>query len=253
MLKAITSLLLLSTTGIAIAAAPVSALNTIPNKDTAAQNQLTVAEQLQQQANQIGNLNTQVTKNASMQDSLDTLRGQVETQSHDIAQMKQTMALLVMQVNKLTAGASLVTAKNEPVAAKIKAGSKTVDATQTTDFKAYKAAYDLIGAKEYSKASVALAAFVAKYPKSAYVSDARYWLGELYTVQGQADKATQQFRQVIADKNALYRPDAMRELGIIFLANGDSAHAKQTFQKLINDYPGTVAAKQAKQQLSKMK
>jgi TolA-binding protein len=41
----------------------------------------------------------------------------------------------------------------------------------------YDAAFDLIKAKDFDKASQAFAAFLRKYPNSQYAGNAQYWLG----------------------------------------------------------------------------
>jgi TolA-binding protein len=43
----------------------------------------------------------------------------------------------------------------------------------------YDAAFDLIKAKDFDKASQAFTAFLRKYPNSQYAGNAQYWLGEV--------------------------------------------------------------------------
>jgi TolA-binding protein len=58
---------------------------------------------------------------------------------------------------------------------------------------AYQAAYASVVAKDNVKAVADLTAFVAKYPKSARVSMANYWLGRTLIAQGEYDRAARVF------------------------------------------------------------
>lgn len=251
MLKQITGLLVLTgITGVAIAAAPVSSLKTLPlNQMRAAQTNLTTQQRLTQQENQISNLNTQVDDLTTLKTSITALRGKQETMAHQMTQLDTQLTLLTNRVGRLEAAASII----KPSFAREKVKPVNGETAKSSDFEAYQVAYQLIEQKQYKKAEAALLSYVTKYPKSPYLTDAQYWLGELYLVMGKADSATQQFRAVISVRDAMHRPDAMRELGTIFQSNGDSAHAKQMFQSVIKNYPGTIAAEQAKQQLAEMK
>jgi TolA-binding protein len=48
----------------------------------------------------------------------------------------------------------------------------------------YDAAFDLIKAKDFDKASQAFTAFLRKYPNSQYAGNAQYWLGEVNLAKG---------------------------------------------------------------------
>ena len=58
---------------------------------------------------------------------------------------------------------------------------------------AYQAAYASVVAKDNVKAVADLSDFVAKYPKSARVSMANYWLGRTLIAQGEFDRAARVF------------------------------------------------------------
>lgn len=256
--KIITTVSLISLIGVAYATAPIQSLKTNAANQvnaaasaTAAQTTLTVAQQLTQQKNQIANLNTQVSGIADLKTTIKNLRGDEEEQTKALSNLKIQVGLLTQRVQALEV--ALPKKAHVQLPGDMKAKPVNGETASSSDYQAYNAAFKLIDQKEYKQAQLAFLAFIKKYPKTPYLSDAQYWSGELYLVSGQADKASQQFRAVISNKNALHRPDAMRQLGTIFLAKGDSAHAKEQFQDVIKDYPGTNAAKVAKQQLSKMK
>ncbi|MCO6705058.1 tetratricopeptide repeat protein, partial [Streptomyces sp. CHB9.2] len=57
----------------------------------------------------------------------------------------------------------------------------------------YDAAFDLIKAKDFDKASQAFNAFLRKYPNSQYAGNAQYWLGEVNLAKGDLQAAGQAF------------------------------------------------------------
>lgn len=70
------------------------------------------------------------------------------------------------------AGAGAAAAARAPAA-----GSEPADPAKEKLY--YDAAFDLIKAKDFDKASRAFAAFLRKYPNSQYAGNAQYWLGEV--------------------------------------------------------------------------
>ena len=204
---------------------------------------VSLATKVSRLQNQVKYLQTQFNQLPALKTAIDQVRGQNETLSHQIMDLTQANKLLIARVVRLEAGSKLSVAK------KISASSKKT----SSDVATYQKAYALINKNQYTKAIKALTRYIKRYPRGEHLSDARYWLGELYLVKGKPDKASQFFRRVARNHNALKAPDALRQLGTIYLANGDSAHAKKMFTKVIKDFPGTPAAKLAKKQLASMK
>lgn len=212
---------------------------------------LSLSQRVTRLENQIQYLNTVSSQLTSLQQQLTLLRGQIEQLNHQLGQVgsqTQTVAELQNRVIQLEAEHRLANTGShlqvKPVSLK--------SASNKRDRDAFNKAYTLLTERRYDKAIAEYNKFVGAYPKSPLLGNAYYWLGELYLVQGQPDKATQQFRNVLAQKDNVKIPDALVKLGMIFLANGDMAHAKQTFEKVVKNYKGTTAAKVAQQQLNSM-
>lgn len=111
---------------------------------------------------------------------------------------------------------------------------------------AYQTALQKLRNGEYETAATALAAFPAEYPKSSYLPNAYYWQGEAEYVLNHFDKAAIAFQTVIdrfpvSNKVA----DATLKLGFSQQAQGNTDAAKATLTKVIQQYPGTSAAKLA--------
>jgi tol-pal system protein YbgF len=112
--------------------------------------------------------------------------------------------------------------------------------------RAYDAALSLVNARQYGPALAALAAFLVKWPDHPYVDHAMYWRGECYFAQGDYTAALEQFDGVIARFPAGSKaPDALLKLGICHQKLGRAAQAKASFDRLLQEYPQSDAARRA--------
>ena len=112
--------------------------------------------------------------------------------------------------------------------------------------RAYDAALSLVNARQYSQALAALAAFLVKWPDHPYVDHAMYWRGECYFARADYVAASEQFEGVIASFPAGSKaPDALLKLGICHQKLGHIAEAKASFDRLLQEYPQSEAARRA--------
>lgn len=117
----------------------------------------------------------------------------------------------------------------------------------------YDAAFDLIKAKDFDKASQAFAAFLRKYPNSQYAGNAQYWLGEVNLAKGDLQGAGQAFAKVsqLYPKHAKV-PDSLYKLADVERRLGHTDRVKGILQQVVSQYPGTSAAQLAQRDLQKM-
>jgi len=109
---------------------------------------------------------------------------------------------------------------------------------------AYDAAMSLVNARQYEKALDALAAFLVRWPDHPYADNAMYWRGECYFARGDYRRASEQFEGVMARFPAGDKvPDALLKLGITRQKLGDPAKAKESFDRLLQLYPQSEAAR----------
>jgi tol-pal system protein YbgF len=114
----------------------------------------------------------------------------------------------------------------------------------------YEAASRLLEQKDYRGSINRFKEFVKKYPKSDYADNAQYWIGECYY-------ALREFDQAILEFDAVRRnypkgdkvPAALLKQGFAFAELGDKVDARLILQELINRYPQSPEAGQAKQKL----
>ncbi|WP_350615435.1 tol-pal system protein YbgF [Pseudomonas sp. HY7a-MNA-CIBAN-0227] len=117
----------------------------------------------------------------------------------------------------------------------------------------YDAAFDLIKAKDFDKASLAFAAFLRKYPNSQYAGNAQYWLGEVNLAKGDLQGAGQAFAKVsqLYPKHAKV-PDSLYKLADVERRLGHADKVKGILQQVVAQYPGTSAAQLAQRDLQRM-
>jgi tol-pal system protein YbgF len=208
-----------------------------------------------------------------MQDEISRLRGIVEVQQNDIQQMKQEALDRYKDLDsRIGAGGAPaapaannsasdggVNAGGAPVAPA--AGAAAGQAPQTSSEPGdpakeklyYDAAFDLIKAKDFDKASQAFSAFLRKYPNSQYAGNAQYWLGEVNLAKGDLQGAGQAFAKVsqLYPKHAKV-PDSLYKLADVERRLGHTDKVKGILQQVVAQYPGTSAAQLAQRDLQRL-
>ncbi|QZP33195.1 tol-pal system protein YbgF [Pseudomonas sp. DR48] len=210
----------------------------------------------------------------SMQEQISRQQGVIEVLQNDVARMKQEnleryqdldrrigsgVAPAATPDNSSTGGnlnapgaAAGASAGAAAAAAQAPAaGSEPADPAKEKLY--YDAAFDLIKAKDFDKASQAFAAFLRKYPNSQYAGNAQYWLGEVNLAKGDLQGAGQAFAKV----SQLYPkhpkvPDSLYKLADVERRLGHTDKVKGILQQVVSQYPGTSAAQLAQRDLQKM-
>jgi len=206
-----------------------------------------------------------------MQDEIARLRGTVEVQQNDIQRLKQEALEryqeLDQRINAASGGGAPAAAasNNSQTSGDINAGGAPVaPAAQAPGASSepgdpakeklyYDAAFDLIKAKDFDKASQAFAAFLRKYPNSQYAGNAQYWLGEVNLAKGDLQGAGQAFAKVsqLYPKHAKV-PDSLYKLADVERRLGHLDKVKGILQQVVAQYPGTSAAQLAQRDLQRM-
>ncbi|GHB09369.1 tol-pal system protein YbgF [Salinicola rhizosphaerae] len=111
---------------------------------------------------------------------------------------------------------------------------------------AYQAAFQKVQSRQFDAAISAFQQFISDYPQSSLVSNAHYWLGELYSAQSQLDSAADAFDTVINDYPQSNKvPDALYKLGLLKARQGDTSGSRELLQRVRSDYPDSNAAQMA--------
>ncbi len=204
-----------------------------------------------------------------MQEEIARLRGMVEVQQNDIQRLKQEGLERYQELdrrigsgvapapssqpdNSQASGGS-INAAGSPAAPAGQAAAGTEPGDPAKEKLYYEAAFDLIKAKDFDKASQAFAAFLRKYPNSQYAGNAQYWLGEVNLAKGDLQGAGQAFAKVSQQypKHAKV-PDSLYKLADVERRLGHADRVKGILQQVVTQYPGTSAAQLAQRDLQRM-
>jgi len=190
-----------------------------------------------------------------LRDSLNQLRGQVETLRNELAvntrKQEQTIDNLMLKINfienfleiggKNISGANITgdTAAKTPV--------------QDKD-RAYSSAYQTFKDGNYAKARAEFQAFLADYPNSEYSDNAQFWIGECFFFEKKYEQAILEYEKVVKNYPGGSRVAyALLKQGLSFFNLGDKTSSRLLLQQVIKDYPNTNQARIARAKLQEIK
>ncbi|QAX86550.1 tol-pal system protein YbgF [Pseudomonas sp. DTU12.3] len=206
-----------------------------------------------------------------MQDQISRQQGVIEELQNQVARMKQESLERYQDLDRRIGSgvAPAATPENSSAGGDASAAAGAAGAGAATAAQApaassepgdpakeklyYDAAFDLIKAKDFDKASQAFSAFLRKYPNSQYAGNAQYWLGEVNLAKGDLQGAGQAFAKVsqLYPKHAKV-PDSLYKLADVERRLGHTDKVKGILQQVVAQYPGTSAAQLAQRDLQRM-
>jgi tol-pal system protein YbgF len=115
---------------------------------------------------------------------------------------------------------------------------------------AYRTAYEHVKQRRFDDAKVSLHVFINDYPKSEYVPNAYFWLGELYYLDTSLEKSRDAFLAMVVSYPAYRKvPDAKYKLGKIYHQLGDTEKAKDMLNSVLADHPDSKAVNPSREYL----
>jgi tol-pal system protein YbgF len=119
--------------------------------------------------------------------------------------------------------------------------------------KLYRAAYESLRAGRHDEAERGFRDFVRRFPQHDYADNAQYWLGECFYDRKRFAEAAPEFRTVITRYPLGNKaPDALLKLGYCLVALGDAHKGRDVLAQVPEIYPGTEAARLAKERLAEL-
>jgi len=183
---------------------------------------------------------------------VDELRGVTELHTHQLSQVLERQRELYQELDKRVSQA--LKPETQVPAAIVAPGNQSGYSADLSENQAYDRAVNLVlKEKQYDKAIPEFESFIQKFPQSSYAPNAHYWLGQLLFNKGRFAEAKVQFNIVAEQfKTSTKRSDAMLKLALVEQRQNNNAAAKAIYQKLINEYPTSSAAKLAKTRLDSL-
>lgn len=208
----------------------------------------------------------------AVRQKLQELQGIIELQKHHLEKLERQQKDFYSDIDRRLSQSTMTEIKSKTAAVSATDNNKVVPPIKKSEAfnlhkhadnralsqddrgqKSYQNAYHLISVRRYQDALAALEQFITDYPKSPYVANAHYWLGELYVQKGERQLALQQFELIKARYPTNTKiADAKYKIGLLNKAEGNSALARSEFSDLIRRYGGTAAAELAAVQLRSM-
>ena len=117
---------------------------------------------------------------------------------------------------------------------------------------AFRSAYKVYLNGNYDRATVEFQRFVKHYPDTTLTPQAFYYLGESLHLQKHYDPAKQTLEHIVTNyPNNKYRISALYKLGQLMLETDQRTKAQEYWNRVIQEFPESPEATQAKEQLKK--
>ena len=118
----------------------------------------------------------------------------------------------------------------------------------------YQSAYQGFIDQDYIDAKKKFSLFLEKFKNSKLADNAQFWIGECEFKMGNYEQAIVDYERVKTDYPKGNKvPSAILKQGMAFLKLNRKIDAKAIFTQLIEDYPNTNEAQNAKKQFDKIK
>ena len=204
-----------------------------------------------------------------LQRDVQQLRGELEVQAHQSGDMQGRQREQYLDIDRRlqqleTGLAPAPSMPPDPAAATpgltqpppVTGGQGMATAGTTspaTEQAEYDKALAILREGRYVEAAAAFNRFLADHPGSSYADNASYWLGETYYVTRDFDRALTTFSKLVEFHPASPKvPDTRLKIGFIHYENQNWPAARQELNVVVNDYPGTTAARLASDRLQRM-
>jgi tol-pal system protein YbgF len=248
----------------------LAAMPAMAQKLSLAERVAALEQQSASQGSSAGQANVELLNRLTqMQTEVQALRNQVEQLQNDNEQLKQRnrdqYVDLDTRLQKMEAGGGSVPAgsgaanvppvvgPSRPATGTASAGRPTASAPAAApadvagdEQSAYSSAFDALKRSDYVASARGFQAYLHAFPQGSLAPNAWYWLGESYYVTQNYPVALQSFESLLEQfPDSAKAPDALLKKGYCQIEMDQVGAGQQTLNRVINDYPGTDAARLA--------
>jgi tol-pal system protein YbgF len=233
---------------------PAASAQSTRERLDALESRVAQAEQLLQ-GSALAELSTRIDQ---LEAQLRALRGELETQANEQTALRKQLTDLTGELDRRLAAAPVPVAVPAPVvdasppaAAPAAAAPAAAPAATGPDplgpVQRYQLAFEALRAADYPRATAGFDDMIARYPDHALATNARYWLGRSLVLQQDHARAVDAFAAALAGPLEAARvPDAMLRKAQSELQLGKRDAASATLQQLIERFPDSEPARQAR-------
>ena len=180
---------------------------------------------------------------AAALDSVKALRAEIE-------RLRREIAALEKRCSQAAEAAAAARREAPTPAATLAEAARVLQAPAAVSGRSESELYDeglaRFRGRDYPAAAAAFSAVVSGHPTGAYAENARYWLGECRYAQGAYADALADFRAVSGPPTSEKEDDALLKAGLCCLKLGRQAEARESFEKLLREYPLSEYAEKAR-------
>lgn len=200
----------------------------------------------------------------TLQQELQTLRGIVEEQSHELKKLKQQRLDdyldLDRRVSQLSKGQAAAPSLSQPSNnARATRGTPLLPVEPSSDssvklpdeLSTYRAGIDaVLKQRDYDKGIASFNTYLEHYPQGLYAPNAKYWLGQVYMQRSDLANSYQWFQDLVKNHpNHQKTPEAQFKLGKVLHMQGELASAKIQLESVVSS--GSSVARLAQDYLDK--
>ncbi len=211
-----------------------------------------------------------VNRVSELQSEVQALRGLVEEQQAEIAQLRERSRTQYLDLDgrlqrvesgapasggdapaEFDPGADPAAADAAPAAPAAEPPAAPAAPSADDERAAYAAPYGALQNGEYAEAARLFRAFIEAYPDSEYLPNAYYWLGESYYVTQNYAYAKQAWQaQLERVPDSQKSAGALLKIGYCDIELGDIPSAERVLAEVIERYPGSTEANLAQSRLN---
>jgi tol-pal system protein YbgF len=193
----------------------------------------------------------------AMQQEIRELRGKIEEQQNAMQALNQKQDKLFVNLDTRLNNLNPVIDTNT----NIKTDFKPDAAAAISEQEVFDSAYKLMNTKKYDVAITEFKDLLWQFPEGMHAASAYYWLGEIYLLQWQQNRADQalldQAKQSFTTVTNKYQgdtkeADALLKLGMIEIDLGNLPQAKEILTKVIQKQPNSSRARIAEGKLQRI-
>src|SRR3990167_7891404 len=213
-----------------------------------------LAQRSNEQALMLQKIQEKATAESNNSVSMEDLGKQISANTENIAQFKtllEELSLLVDGINSNYVTKDQFAALIKQLKVSVTSSEKSATPAKMDNSAIEKEANKLFSQRKYSEAQIYFEQMVQKKHKSA---EALFMIGETHFERKNYKEAVATYKESASrNEKAGYMPTLLLHSGLSMEKIGDSTTAKAFYQATISKYSGSGAAKEAQEQLSKLK
>jgi tol-pal system protein YbgF len=191
-----------------------------------------------------------LSQSSAAKEEFGKLKGRIDANHHLIGEQNDA---LMRQITGLDNRIQAIEDRMAIFSAQLTKALGKVSPSAAKEGELYQEGLDLIEQSKYLEAAAVFETFIVKYPKSQFVPNARFWIGECFYSSRDLKRSIKEY-QVFIEKHRKHEkiPNALLKQGDSFNELGMPDEAKAFYQKVVKDYPNTKAAGLAQSKIKRL-